>query len=182
MPNHRSCPPNWTLAFVTVLLCGTWLLDPTGLDASSSNSQANLRQGALTVSDEPLTHSGDAGTSMASQVAPAGRQPRAVPPVGWRRTTRGWERMPLVPPPAPSINEQISRQRRVESQWAIYDLLDRVAGLHPIGLAAAEITIACLIALAARRQTSAAAEDRQTSSAHLTAGHSTPAQPVPHTS
>ena len=115
--------------------------------------------GAATV---PVTGSVAVVSTSSSEVQTAsitGRQPNPVPPVGWRRTNRGWEHVStwptaeartLSPNAAASINELILNQRASESAW-LQTILGRLRQIPPLMFSVMQITAIAVIALCARR-------------------------------
>ncbi|WP_153555779.1 hypothetical protein [Roseimaritima sediminicola] len=71
-----------------------------------------------------------------------------VPPVGWRRTVRGWER--LDSDPGWAINQWIQHQQAEESTSRLLRLVRPLGRLHPVALAAGLLCVACLLAALSR--------------------------------
>ncbi len=100
--------------------------------------------------------SGSAGSSAraASLEAPRGGvaliSARSVPPDGWRRTTRGWERMEENA--SWSINQWIRFQQREESSNRLLGWFDCLAVVHPVSFAAGQLAVVFVLAASARRR------------------------------
>lgn len=65
---------------------------------------------------------------------------------GWRRTANGWEQLPLEHA-RPSINDWIAHQKEEEANNPLAQPLQYLGRFHPVRIAAAEVAVACLIAL-----------------------------------
>ncbi|QEG41817.1 hypothetical protein [Roseimaritima ulvae] len=76
--------------------------------------------------------------------------PHDVPPVGWRRTTRGWER--LDADPGWMINQWIRFQEAEESNNKLLGVFDSLAVVHPVSFAAGQLAVAFFLASMSRRR------------------------------
>lgn len=74
----------------------------------------------------------------------------SVPPVGWRRTTRGWER--LDQDPGWMINEWIRYQKAEESQNRLLGVFDSLSVVHPVSFAAGQLAVAFFLTSLSRRR------------------------------
>ena len=79
---------------------------------------------------------------------------RSVPPTGWRRTTRGWERVsdwPALPSARPaSLSELVRQQETREPAWA-RGALARLRLIPPLGFAAAQVVAIGVICAMSQR-------------------------------
>lgn len=75
------------------------------------------------------------------------RQPNPVPPVGWRRTSNGWEHVSDWPAAAPSLNELILSQRAEEPAWA-RALFRHLRSVSPLAFGLFQLTAVALITAA----------------------------------
>ena len=79
---------------------------------------------------------------------------RSVPPTGWRRTTRGWERVsdwPALPSDRPaSLSELVRQQESGEPAW-VRGAMARLRLIPPLGFAAAQVFAIGVICVLSQR-------------------------------
>ena len=74
----------------------------------------------------------------------------SVPPVGWRRTSQGWER--LDQDPGWMINEWIRYQKAEESENRLLGIFDSLSVVHPVSFAAGQLAVAFFLTSMSRRR------------------------------
>lgn len=85
-----------------------------------------------------------------------------VPPIGWRRTANGWQR--IEEDSEWTINHWMAIHRQRQSENGLLRTLSLVGRIHPISLAAGQLCVVCLIAALAR-------EHQEKSRARATPAH-----------
>lgn len=119
----------------------------------SSNVPAQTRPPAtgadVAIDFETSARRSSAPSSVKAETSEADQRPlNPVPPVGWRRTSQGWEHVSHWPTAPRSLNELIIDQRAEEPAW-VQACFRQLGSVSPLAFAMFQISAVALIVTAA---------------------------------